>query len=75
VADGPKDAYLSVEGSTEAEEIASLYEKMELAASAWENDFDLEFLVRRQLSAFLPVISGSRMLKDYLNFLFKPKEN
>ncbi|MBQ3430379.1 glycogen/starch/alpha-glucan phosphorylase [Candidatus Saccharibacteria bacterium] len=75
VADGPKDAYLSVEGSTEAEEIASLYEKMELAASAWENDFDLEFLVRRQLSAFLPVISGSRMLKDYLNLLFKPKEN
>ena len=70
VADGPKDAYLSVEGNTETEEISSLYEKMELAAAAWENDFDLEFLEKSQLSAFLPVISGSRMLKDYLDYLF-----
>ena len=70
VADGPKDAYLNVSGNTEAEEINSLYERMEEAAAAWENDFDLEFLIKKQLAAFLPVVSGSRMLKDYLDYLF-----
>lgn len=70
VADGPRDSYLSVEGNTEAEELASIYEKMEDAASAWENDFELEFWTKKQLSAFLPVISGTRMLKDYLDYLF-----
>ena len=43
---------------------------MDEAASAWENDFELEFLIRKQLKAYLPVISGSRMLRDYLNYLF-----
>ena len=70
VADGPRDSYLSVEGNTEAEELASIYEKMEDAASAWENDFELEFWTKKQLSAFLPVISGTRMLKDYFDYLF-----
>ena len=70
VADGPRDAYLNVSGASEAEEIKNLYLKMEEAASAWANDFDLEFLIKKQLSNFLPVISGSRMLRDYLDFLF-----
>ena len=71
VADAPKESYLSVSGADENEEIDSLYQRMEEAAAAWENDFDLEFFVKKQLQAYLPVISGTRMLKDYLNFLFK----
>lgn len=71
VADGPKDAYLYVEGDTEAKEIESLYARMEEAAAAWQNDFELEFWTRKQLAAFLPVLSGTRMLKDYLDYLFK----
>lgn len=70
VADCPSDSYLNISGTTEAEEIKSLYNRMEEAASAWSNDFDLEFIVKKQVSAYLPVISGTRMLKDYLNYLF-----
>ena len=70
VADCSADSYLSIDGDTEAEEIDSLYARMEEAASAWENDFDLEFLVKKELDNFLPVISGTRMLRDYLDYLF-----
>ncbi len=70
VADGPPDAYLNVSGTSEEEEVARLYERMEEAAAAWENDFDLEFWQKKQLAAFLPVVSGARMLRDYLNYLF-----
>lgn len=70
VADCPADSYLSISGNTEQEELDSLYARMEEAASAWENDFDLEFLIKKELLNFLPVISGTRMLKDYLEYLF-----
>lgn len=70
VADGPQDSYLNISGENEAEEIESLYGRMNEAAAAWSNDFDLEFIMRKELAAFLPVISGSRMLKDYLEYLF-----
>ena len=70
VADGPTSAYLNVSGANEDEELDSLYQRMEEAILAWGNDFDLEFLLRTQLEAFLPVVSGSRMLNDYLDYLF-----
>ena len=70
VADGSINAYLNVSGENEDGELSSLYERMEEAILAWQNDFDLEYMMRRQLIAFLPVISGARMLKDYLDFLF-----
>ena len=70
VADGTKDAYLNVSGATEAEEVESMYERMNEAAAAWENDFDLEFLTKKQLKTYLQVCSGTRMLKDYLDYLF-----
>ena len=70
IADAPSDSYLSVSGKTEDEEIEHLFLKMDEAAAAWENDFELEFLIRKQLAAYLPIISGTRMLKDYLNYLF-----
>ncbi len=70
VADCPSDSYLNISGDNEEGEIDSLYARMEEAASAWENDFDLEFLVKKELTNYLPVISGTRMLKDYLDYLF-----
>ena len=71
VADEASDNYLSIEGRNEGEEIESLYRQMEVAAAAWQNDFDLEYWIHRELEAYLPIISGSRMFKDYLNYLFK----
>lgn len=70
VADGSINAYLNVSGADEGEELDMLYQRMEEAIAAWESDFDLEYLIRRQLAAFLPVISGARMLNDYLDYLF-----
>ena len=69
VADASAESYLNVHGANEDEELNELYLRMEEAISAYDNDFDLEFLLQKQLSAYLPVISGSRMLKDYLDFL------
>ena len=70
VADCPADSYLSISGETEEEELDSLYARMEEAASAWTNDFDLEFFIKKELENYLPIISGARMLKDYLDYLF-----
>ena len=70
VADMSSDNYLSIKGKTEEEECAELYRQMETAAAAWQNDFDLEYWVRKELVAYLAIISGSRMMKDYLNYLF-----
>ena len=70
VADAPIDSYLNVSGPTEDDEVDNLYRCIEEAAQSWNNDFDLEYLVKTQLTNFLPIISGSRMLKDYLDYLF-----
>lgn len=70
VADASSESYLNVSGLNESEETECLYNRMEEVAKAWQNDFDLEFLTKKQLSAYLPVISGTRMLKDYLDYLF-----
>ncbi len=71
VADASADSYLNVSGSAEEEEVEALYNRMEEAVQIYQNDFDLEYTIQKQLAAYLPVISGSRMLKDYLAFLFK----
>ena len=47
-----------------------LYQRMEESAGIWESDFDLEYTLREQLKEFLPVISGARMMQDYLDYLF-----
>jgi starch phosphorylase len=70
VADASAENYLNVYGTNESEELGELYRRMEEAISAWDNDFDLEFLIRKQLVAYLPVISGARMLQNYLDYLF-----
>ena len=70
VADCSSDNYYHVSGRIEEDEIASLYQRLEEAAMAWQNDFELEYIIKKELSAYLPVISGSRMLKDYLDYIF-----
>ena len=70
VADAASSSYLCVAGENEEKEIESLYQRMDEAAAAWENDFDLEFWTRKQLTNYLPIVSGTRMLKDYLDYLF-----
>ena len=70
VADASARSYLDVSGSSEEEELDMLYQRMEEAMAASENDFDLEYILQQQLKAYLPVISGARMLKDYLDYLF-----
>ena len=70
VADMPSDNYLTISGRNEGEECAELYRQMGVAAEAWQNDFDLEYWIHKELTAYLDIISGSRMMKDYLNYLF-----
>ncbi len=70
VADGRASSYLNVSGEDEEEELASLYQRMEEAAEIFENDFDLEYTIKQQLIEFLSVISGERMLREYLDYLF-----
>ena len=70
VADMPSDNYLTVEGKNEAQETENLYKQMEIAARTWQNDADLEYWIRKELIAYLGVCSGSRMMRDYLNYLF-----
>ncbi|MBO7131721.1 glycogen/starch/alpha-glucan phosphorylase [Candidatus Saccharibacteria bacterium] len=70
VADASNKSYLNVSGADEHEELDNLLQRMEEAMAIWDNDFDLEYMVRLQLANFLPIISGTRMLKDYLDYLF-----
>ena len=70
VADASTESYLNVSGSDEKEEVDALYNRMEEAIDAWDSDFDLEYLIKKQLAAYIPVVSGARMMKDYLDYLF-----
>ena len=70
VADIKPIACLEVSGKNYDEEVRSLYLSMHKAARIMQNDSLLEKLTHRQLKAYLPIISGARMMKDYLHFLF-----
>lgn len=70
VADIAPIACLEVNGAHYEAEIASLYREMERAAQILKDDKLLVYHIHRQLAAYLPVISGARMLKDYLRLLF-----
>lgn len=70
VADIKPIACLEVAGTSYEAEVASLYANMHKAAQITQNDELLERNIKKQLNAYLPIISGARMLKDYLKFLF-----
>ena len=50
--------------------LRSLYEQMNRAARIYKNNDLLARQIRRQLAEYLPVISGARMMKDYLHLIF-----
>ncbi len=69
VADVKPIACLEVTGHNYEDEVKSLYVNMYKAATIIGNDTMLLRHIHRQLNAYLPIISGARMLKDYLKFL------
>lgn len=71
VADAERSDYLSIIGETEEAELTSLYANMNEAIRIWDNDEKLESTIRKQLAAYLPVISGARMMREYLDFMFE----
>ena len=74
VADVQPIACLEVTGRNYEAEVSSLYVNMHKAAAILKNDQLLEKYIRHQLSNYLPIISGARMMKDYLKFIFpKPQ--
>lgn len=70
VADIKPIACLEVTGVDYEAEASSLYTNMHKACQITGNDMMLEGHVKKQLTAYLPTISGARMMKDYLKFLF-----
>ena len=48
-----------------------LYQKMEEACEIIENEEKLKQHVVSQLQAYLPTISGPRMIQDYLGLRFE----
>jgi len=70
VADVKPIACLEVTGHNYEDEVKSLYVNMYKAATIIGNDTMLLRHIHRELNAYLPIISGARMLKDYLKFLF-----
>lgn len=70
VADVSPLACLEVAGATYDDEVSSLYEQMRTAAATCKDDAKLEKVIHRQLIGYLPIISGARMMKEYLRFLF-----
>lgn len=74
VADVQPIACLEVTGRNYEAEVSSLYVNMHKAAAILKNDQLLKKHIRHQLSNYLPIISGARMMKDYLKFIFpKPQ--
>jgi len=71
VADVEPPAVLLVSGENYQEEIKSLYAQMRTVAALWRDDESWIREIRRQLGAYLPTISGTRMMRDYLRYLFK----
>ena len=74
VADIEPTPILEVKGKTYGEEVDSLYEQMRLAAEMVRDDEKWAVEIRRELGGYLPIISGTRMMQDYLKFLFKPEQ-
>lgn len=70
VADLSPPACLEVTGADYESEVRSLYDQMSRAARIIRNDEWLDSQVKRQLKGYLPVISGARMMKDYLRLIF-----
>lgn len=74
VADAVPPVALLVEGDNYSEEIDSLYDRMQLAAAICRNNDRWSDATANTLAGYLSTICGTRMMRDYLRFLFKPVE-
>lgn len=65
-------AYLQITGDTYNEEVLSLYKKILIASAMSDGKSNVSWggFVKKQLKEYLPIISGSRMEKDYINLGF-----
>ena len=70
VADISPTPCLEVSGVNYSDELRSLYLQMNRAGQIFKDDYLLEKQIRKQLKGYIPVISGSRMMKDYLRLIF-----
>ena len=61
--------FFPVSGRSFDEELSSLYKWMGESIVTWDNDYELEIRVASQLFGYLPVLSGQRMMKEYLDFV------
>lgn len=71
VADVSPSVALIVHGDDYNHEVQSLYTQMRHAADILRDDKRWAGEAARALTAYLPIISGTRMVRDYLKFLFK----
>lgn len=62
--------FLEISGTNQNEELNSLYENMKKAVSICESKDGWSDHIKRQLKAYFPIISDTRMIRDYLNFYF-----
>lgn len=70
VADISPTPCLEVSGINYSDELRSLYLQMNRAGQIFKDDYLLEKQVQKQLQGYIPVVSGSRMMKDYLRLIF-----
>ncbi|MBQ9018341.1 glycogen/starch/alpha-glucan phosphorylase [Candidatus Saccharibacteria bacterium] len=68
VADLDASYHFDVGGEDFDAELKSLYAAMKQSISVWDNDNALESTIRNQLGGYLPVISGTRMIGEYLDY-------
>lgn len=67
-----KQAYLEITGKNYKGEVVSLYGNLIRASQILDGDANISWgkFIKSQLSEYLPIISGARMKKDYINLGF-----
>lgn len=70
VADVQPPQYLEVSGNFYNQEAEMLYQRIEEACNILDDEAILREHIISQLKGYLPIISGSRMIRDYLNLRF-----
>lgn len=67
--------FLQITGNNNNEEITSLYQNIKKAMALVDDAKQKDIFLKRQLAGLLPIISGSRMLKEYLDLGFPSVKN
>lgn len=71
VADIKPPLYLEVSGNYYNQEAEALYQRVEEACTILGDESMLREQIIKQLKGYLPILSGSRMVRDYLNLRFQ----